>query len=74
MDDPLLRLELHASTVDLLQSLLCAFEEMSQGTATELTTDQRSYLAQATDIAGDLDIVFGEPPNVFVDPTNLYGF
>jgi hypothetical protein len=45
MDDPLLRLQLHASTIDLLRALLGALEEMSDGTAPALTADQRSYSA-----------------------------
>ncbi len=52
IDDPLLRLELHASTVDLLRALLGALEQMSDGTAPALTPEQRSYLVQAMDIAG----------------------
>jgi hypothetical protein len=60
VDDPLIRLELHTSTVDLFRALLSALEEMSEGTGAALTPDQRSYLAQALDIAADLDIVFGE--------------
>lgn len=58
MDDPLLGLELHTSTVDLLRTLLSALAKMSEGTAPALTAEQRSYLAQAMDIAADLDIVF----------------
>jgi hypothetical protein len=33
---------------------------MSEGTGPALTADQRSYLAQAMDIAADLDVVFAE--------------
>jgi len=33
---------------------------MSQGAGSSLTAEQQSYLAQAMDIAADLDIVFGE--------------
>jgi hypothetical protein len=58
VDDPLLGLELHTSTVDLLRTLLSALAKMSEGTAPALTAEQRSYLAQAMDIAADLDIVF----------------
>ena len=32
-DDPFLHLELHASTIDLLYSLLSALEQRSEGTA-----------------------------------------
>jgi hypothetical protein len=60
MDDPLLALELHASTVDLLRSLFDALADMSRGEAHALTAEQRSYLAQAMDIVADLDIVFAE--------------
>ncbi|MGO9581595.1 MAG: hypothetical protein ACLP36_02190 [Acidimicrobiales bacterium] len=60
MDDPLIAFELHASTVDLIHSLLGALAIMSEGAAAALTTEQRSYLAQAMDIAADLDIVFAE--------------
>jgi hypothetical protein len=42
MDDPLIRLELHASTVDLLHALLSALEAMSEGKAPALTVDQRA--------------------------------
>jgi pectin methylesterase-like acyl-CoA thioesterase len=38
---------------------------MSEGTAPELTAQQRSYLTQAMDIAADLDIVFEELAAVF---------
>jgi hypothetical protein len=58
VNDPLLSLELHASTVDLLRTLLSALAKMIEGTAPALTAEQRSYLAQAMDIAADLDIVF----------------
>jgi len=57
VDDPLLGIELHASTLDLFRALLTALAEMSEGTAAALTIEQRSYLAQAMDIAADLDIV-----------------
>jgi hypothetical protein len=60
MDDPLLRVELHASTVDLFHALLSALEAMSEGAGPALTAEQRSYLAQAMDIAADLDIVVWE--------------
>ena len=60
MDDPLLRFELHASTVDMIRSLFSALANMSEGSAPALTAEQRSYLAQAMDIAADLDIVFDE--------------
>ena len=71
MDDPLICLELHASTVDLLHTpLLSALEAMSEGTAPALTPDQRSYLAQAMDIAADLDIVFGELAEALVNATD----
>jgi hypothetical protein len=40
---------------------------MSEGTAPGLTAEQRSYLAQAMDIAADLDIVFDELAAAF-DP------
>jgi hypothetical protein len=60
VDDPLLRLELHASTVDLIHSVFSALANMSEGAAPALTAEQRSYLAQAMDIAADLDIVFEE--------------
>ncbi|MGP8180236.1 MAG: hypothetical protein ACLP1E_05520 [Acidimicrobiales bacterium] len=57
MDDPLLGLQLHASTLDLFRTLLTALAKMSQGTVHALTAEQRSYLAQAMDIAADLDII-----------------
>ena len=61
MDDPLLRLEVHASTVDLHHALLSALEAMSDGGAgPALTAAQRSYLAQAMDIAPDLHTASGE--------------
>jgi hypothetical protein len=41
---------------------------MSEGTGPALTADQRSYLAQAMDIAADLDIVFGELAEAFDNP------
>jgi hypothetical protein len=53
-------LELRAGTVDLLRALLGALEKMSNDEAPALTAVQLSYLAQAMDIAADLDIVFGE--------------
>jgi hypothetical protein len=68
--DPLIRLELHASTVDLLRALLSALKEMSEGTAAALTPNQRSYLAQALDIAADLDIVFGELADALLGATH----
>ena len=43
---------------------------MSEGTGHALTADQRSYLAQAMDLAADLDIVFGEPADAFVNATD----
>jgi len=58
VDDALIGIELHASTIDLLRTLLAALAKMSEGTAPEFTVEQRSYLAQAMDIAADLDIVF----------------
>ena len=59
-DDPLLGLELHASTLELFRTLLiAALAKMSEDTAHALTAEQRSYLAQAMDIAADLDIVLG---------------
>ncbi len=57
VDDPLLGIELHASTLDLIRTLLTALAKMSEGTAPALTAEQRRYLAQAMDIAADLDIV-----------------
>jgi len=60
VDDPLIGFELHASTVDLIRSVLNALAKMSAGSAPVLTVQQRSYLAQAMDIAADLDIVFEE--------------
>jgi hypothetical protein len=57
VDDPLFGIELHASTLDLFRALLTALAKMSEGTAPVLTSEQRSYLAQAMDIAADLDIV-----------------
>ncbi len=60
VDDPLFALELHASTIDLLRSLLSALEAMSDGTGPPLTAGQQNHLAQAMDITADLDIVFGE--------------
>jgi hypothetical protein len=71
VDDPLIGFELHASTVDLIRSLLGALAIMSEGAAPALTTEQRSYLAQAMDIAADLDIVFAELAVAFeqVPPT-----
>jgi pectin methylesterase-like acyl-CoA thioesterase len=50
---------------------LNALEKMTEGTASALTADQRSYLAQVMDIAADLDIVFGELASVFDGPTGL---
>lgn len=70
MEDPLLHLELHASSVDLLHAVLSALEAMSEGTGPGLTAGQRSYLAQAMDIAADLDIVFGELAEAFVNATD----
>jgi hypothetical protein len=71
VDDPLLRLEVHASTVDLHHALLSALEAMSDGGAgPALTAAQRSYLAQAMDIAADLDIVFGELTDALVNPAD----
>ena len=58
VDDPLFGIELHASTLDLFRTLLTALAKMSEGTAPAFTAEQRSYLAQAMDIAADLDIVF----------------
>jgi len=74
MDDPLICLELHASTVDLLRSLLGALGSMSDGTGPALTAHQRSYLAQAMDIAADIDIVCEELKETFerlLPPTDL---
>ena len=68
VDDPPLHLELHASSVDLLHALLSALEAMSEGTGPALTAEQRSYLAQAMDIAADLDIVFEELAEAFDNP------
>jgi hypothetical protein len=65
-DDPLIALELHTSTIDLFRSLLGALEAMSKGTGAALTAEQQNYLAQAMDIAADLDIVFGELENALV--------
>jgi hypothetical protein len=70
VDDTSLHLELHASTVDLLRVPLTALEEMSNGTTPTLTADLRSYLSQAMDIAADLNIVFGELADVFVNATD----
>jgi hypothetical protein len=69
MDDPLLAVELHASTIDLLRSLFGALADMSRGEAHVLTAEQRSYLAQAMDIAADLDIVFAELATAFDGPS-----
>ncbi len=57
VDDQLLGIELHASTLELLRTLLTALTKMSEGTAPALTAEQRSYFAQTMDIAADLDIV-----------------
>ena len=57
VDDRLLGIELHASTLDLFRALLTALAKMGEGTAAALTIEQRSYLAQAMDIGADLDIV-----------------
>ena len=65
MDDPLISLELHASTVDLIRGLLGALGNMSDGTGPALTAQQRNYLAQAMDIAADIDIVFEELKETF---------
>jgi hypothetical protein len=73
MDDPLLTLELHASTIDLLRALLSALEAMSEGTGPALAAEQRCYLAQAMDIAADLGIVFGELAETFADPNGRNG-
>jgi hypothetical protein len=43
---------------------------MSEGTGPALTAEQRSYLAQAMDIAADLDIVFGELADGLVSLTD----
>ncbi len=45
---------------------------MSNGTTPTLTADLRSYLSQAMDIAADLNIVFGEVTDVFVNATDLH--
>ena len=37
VDDPLLGIELHASTLDLIRTLLTALAKMSEGTAPALT-------------------------------------
>ena len=58
-DDPLLGFELHASTLELLRTVIAALTKMSEGTAPALTAEQRSYFAQAMDISADLDIVLG---------------
>ncbi len=42
------------------------------GPAPALTNDQRSYLAQAMDIAAGLDIGFGELADAFADPTSHF--
>lgn len=65
MDDPLIALELHASTIDLVRSLLGALVNMSDGKGPTLTSHQRSYLAEAMDIAADVDIVFEELKEAF---------
>ncbi len=57
LDDPFLSFELHTSTLELLRTLLTALAKMSEGMAPALTAEQRSYLAQAMDIAADLDVV-----------------
>ena len=72
-DDPLVSLELHASTVGLLASLLGALEVMSEDSAPALRTDQRSYLAQAMDTAAGLDFAFGELANALVIPIRQTG-
>ena len=58
VDDPLLGLELHAKTVDLLRTLFSVLANMCEGSAPSLTAEQRSYLAQEMDSAAELDIVF----------------
>ena len=65
MDDPLITLELHASTIDLACSLFGALRNMSEGTGPALTAYQRSYLAEAMDIAADIDIVLEELKEAF---------
>jgi hypothetical protein len=57
VDDPLLGIKLHASTLDLFRTLLTALAKMSEGAAPALTAEQRSYLSQAMDITADLDII-----------------
>jgi hypothetical protein len=52
----------------VLHALLSALEAMSEGTASALTTDQGSYLAQTIDLAADFDIVVGELPEALSDP------
>lgn len=66
MDDQLIKLELHASTADLLRSLLGALANMSEGTGPALTAQQRNYMAQAMDINADMDIVFEELSEIFL--------
>jgi hypothetical protein len=46
---------------------------MSECSGPALTPAQRSYLAQAMDIAADLDIVFGELAETFADPNGRNG-
>ncbi len=48
--------------------LTACSNKLSEGTAPALTAEQRSYLAQAMDIAAGLDIVFGVLADAFADP------
>lgn len=58
VDDPLPGLELDTKTVDFLRTLFSVLANICEGSAPSLTAEQRSYLAQAMDSAGELDIVF----------------
>lgn len=57
-DDPIVHVELHRSTLDLLVLLLRTLADLAEPGDVRLTSDVRSYLMQALDNAADLDILF----------------
>ena len=59
IDDPLLSLRLHESTVRMLSILLRALVELCEVEDDRLPKELRSCLAQALDTAADLEILFG---------------
>ena len=59
-DDPLVHLELHESTRDLIVTLLRTLADLAEPGSEGLPAELRSYLMQALDSPADLDLLLGE--------------